>query len=163
MACEIERKFLVADPAWRDHANPASATAIEQAYLCAGDETSVRVRIAGDVATLTVKGATVGYTRAEYEYAIPLDDARGMLRLCTGFAISKRRYLVTFGDREWVIDEFTGENAGLVVAEIELDDEADVFARPDWLREEVSDRPEYFNANLARRPYTRWRSGADDP
>lgn len=162
MAREIERKFLVADPGWRDDATPGGVADIEQAYLCAGEETSVRVRIAGDIATLTVKGATVGYTRAEYEYAIPLDDARGMLRLCSGFPISKRRHVVAFGGREWVIDEFTGVNAGLVVAEIELDDEADAFARPDWLGEEVSDKPEYFNANLARRPYSSWQSGADE-
>lgn len=162
MAVEIERKFLVAGRAWRDAAKTEAARDIEQAYLCTGEETTVRVRIAGDAATLTIKGATRGYTRAEYEYAIPLGDARGLLRLCHGFPISKRRHVVMFGGREWVIDEFTGANAGLVVAEIELDDEADSFTRPAWLGAEVSDRPAYFNANLAMHPYTAWRSGENE-
>ena len=164
MGQEIERKFLVADPHWRDDAAAGTVVDIEQAYLCAAEQTSVRVRIAGDKATLTIKGATRGYTRAEYEYAVPVDDARGMLRLCTGSPIAKRRHVMVFGGREWVVDEFTGANAGLIVAEIELDDESDSFERPAWLREEVSDKPEYFNANLARCPYAMWQSvvGAGD-
>ena len=159
MAHEIERKFLVAEPAWRADAAAATVTTIEQAYLVAGERTSVRVRLAGDAAMLTVKGATHGYTRAEYEYAIPVEDARGMLRLCTGFPISKRRYTFVFAGHEWVVDEFSGENAGLIVAEIELGNESDVFERPTWLREEVSHKPEYFNANLARHPYRSWSRG----
>tara|TARA_R110002096_G_scaffold159147_5_gene324858 strand:+ start:83 stop:568 length:486 start_codon:yes stop_codon:yes gene_type:complete len=159
MAHEIERKFLVAEPAWRADAAAATVTTIEQAYLVAGERTSVRVRLAGDAATLTVKGATQGYTRAEYEYAIPVEDARGMLRLCTGFPISKRRYTFVVAGKEWVVDEFSGANAGLIVAEIELEDESDAFERPAWLREEVSHKPEYFNANLARHPYRSWSPG----
>lgn len=161
MANEIERKFLVADPAWREAVAAATVVEIEQAYLCAGGETSVRVRLIGDSATLTIKGATRGYTRAEYEYAVPVEDARGMLRLCTGFPIKKRRYAIAFGGREWIVDEFTDDNAGLIVAEIELEDESDSFERPTWLREEVSHKPEYFNANLARRPYRAWQAGDD--
>jgi adenylate cyclase len=156
MAHEIERKFLVADPAWRDDAASAAVLEIAQAYLCAGVETSVRVRIIDNAATLTIKGPTRGYTRAEYEYAIPVDDARGLLPLCTGFPITKRRYVLDVGGKEWIVDEFSGENAGLIVAEIEFDDESDTFPRPAWLREEVSHRPEYFNANLATHPYSAW-------
>ncbi len=161
MAKEIERKFLVAEPAWRAAVAAAAVLEIEQGYLSVGEETSVRVRLIGDTATLTIKGVTRGYTRAEYEYAVPVEDARGMLGLCTGFPIRKRRHVIAFGGREWIVDEFTDDNAGLIVAEIELEDESDSFERPAWLREEVSLKPEYFNANLARHPYCAWHKGDD--
>jgi len=158
---EIERKFIVVDAAWRESRPAATAFDIEQAYVCTGAGKSVRVRIVDNTATLTIKGATEGYTRAEFEYDIPLDDARALLGLCQGYPIAKRRYTLEFEGKDWIVDEFSGENAGLVVAEIELDDEAESFGRPDWLGEEVSDKPEYFNSSLATRPYASWASVED--
>jgi CYTH domain-containing protein len=150
---EIERKFRV-DPAWRP---PNDGVAFEQGYLSSVPERVVRVRIEGKSAKLTVKGATKGITRSEYEYAIPVEDAALMLReLCEQPVIAKRRYLVEHAGHTWEVDVFAGANAGLVIAELELHTEDETFEKPPWLREEVSDDPRYYNSNLAKTPYTKW-------
>ncbi|MCG8508215.1 MAG: CYTH domain-containing protein [Rhodospirillales bacterium] len=154
MAKEIERKFLVAGEAWREL---ASGTVYRQGYLSTVKERTVRVRTIDDKAYLTIKGATVGATRAEYEYEIPAADADEMLDdLCEKPIIEKTRYKIPHEGFTWEVDEFAGVNAGLVVAEIELADEAQAFSKPDWIGEEVSDDPRYFNANLIADPYTSW-------
>lgn len=151
MGTEIERKFRV-DPAWTP---PGDGIAFEQGYLSL--RPTVRVRVEGDEAKLTIKGDTKGVSRSEYEYAIPVDDARTMLRdLCQQPTIAKRRHHVEHAGKTWEVDVFAGDNAGLVVAELELAAEDEAFARPPWLREEVSDDPRYYNASLVTLPYKRW-------
>jgi CYTH domain-containing protein len=149
---EIERKFLVTGDAWRT----GSGTRICQGYLNRDLQRTVRVRIAGDQAYLTVKGATQGNTRAEFEYAIPVEDAEQMLALCDGPIIEKIRHTIAQGEHVWEVDEFLGQNAGLVVAEIELASEAETFFKPPWVGREVSDDTRYFNSQLATNPYCNW-------
>ena len=154
MGQEIERKFRVADDGWRTDAG----IRFRQGYLCAEKDRTVRVRTEGERAVITVKGATRGVTRSEFEYEIPKEDADEMLdTLCGRPLIEKTRHKVEHGGLTWEIDEFSGDNEGLVIAEVELEDEAQEFARPDWLGEEVSGDPRFFNANLAKEPYARWR------
>lgn len=154
MATEIERKFLVSGGSWRAG---ATGTQIRQGYIHAGADRSVRVRIAGEQAYLTLKQAGSGFTRHEYEYGIPLADAQEMLAsMCGGRLVEKTRYALTVGGRQWVVDEFAGDNEGLVMAEIELDREDEPFERPPWAGSEVTAQPRYFNASLIDRPYCRW-------
>jgi adenylate cyclase len=152
MGIEIERKFLVGGDDWRQ----APGKAFAQGYLNRDKQRTVRVRIVEQAAWLTVKGASSGATRAEFEYAIPLDDARAMLALCDGPLVRKVRRVVHFGGHAWEIDEFQGDNAGLVVAEIELHAEDEAFERPGWLGAEVTHDPRYFNSSLATAPYSTW-------
>ena len=154
MGIEIERKFLVTSDAWR--AAATVQTRFSQGYLSRDPARTVRVRIAGDAAFLTIKGATRGATRAEFEYEVPLADAQALLALCDGPVIEKIRHLCPFDEMTWEVDEFLGANAGLVVAEIELADEGQVFGRPGWLGAEVTADGRYVNANLAVNPFTRW-------
>jgi adenylate cyclase len=154
MGVEIERKFLVASEAWRAAAH--RATRFSQGYLSRDPARTVRVRQAGEQAFLTIKGATTGATRAEFEYEIPLADATALLALCEGPLVEKVRHLVLHGGLTWEVDDFLGDNAGLVVAEIELSDEAQAFERPAWLGAEVTGDGRYVNANLAVRPFKRW-------
>lgn len=154
MAQEIERKFLVRGDGWRAL---AKGTPLRQGYLNSEKERTVRVRVAGDKAFLTVKGVTVGATRPEYEYEIPLADAHAMLdRLAERPLIEKTRYAIPVSGLLWEVDEFHGANAGLVIAELELTDEAQSFTKPDWVGEEVTDDPRYFNVNLIRHPFKAW-------
>lgn len=158
MATEIERKFLVANETWR--AAAVSATRLVQGYLTATPGLTVRVRIAADAAWLTIKGATLGISRAEFEYPIPRADAEAMLAtLAQGPPVEKTRYQVPHGDHIWEVDCFAGANAGLVLAELELASVDEAFARPDWLGEEVSGDPRYYNARLARQPFRDWTEG----
>ncbi len=155
MGVEIERKFLVARETWR--ASVEGETRILQGYLAEGQRSTVRARIRGDAAYLTIKGATSGISRLEFEYPIPVADAEILLReLAVSPLIEKVRYRVRCGHHVWDLDVFSGANAGLVLAEIELDAENAAFERPDWVGEEVSVDPRYFNVNLARHPYSRW-------
>jgi adenylate cyclase len=155
MAQEIERKFLVVSDHWRAL---ATGERYRQGYLpTAKPGHSVRVRIAGDKGYLTIKGPTQGLTRAEFEYAIPLSDAEEMLEtLCDRPLIEKKRYRLPIDDIVWEIDEFTGENAGLIVAEVELASEDQPFEKPDWLGPEVSGEARYYNSSLVKNPYSRW-------
>lgn len=155
MAIEIERKFLVRDDSWREQADPGIP--IRQGYLIGAKAASVRVRIEGKAANLNIKGMTLGVRRQEFEYPIPLQDARVMLKtLCEKPIIEKTRYPLQYGGKRWEVDVFEGDNAGLVVAEIELDDEHESFTRPPWLGEEVSDDPRYYNTCLVRHPFRDW-------
>lgn len=157
MAVEIERKFLVTG----DDYQAFPGLVYEQGYLSSDPERTVRVRIAGDRGALTVKGETVGAVRAEFEYEIPLEDARQLLALCVAPLIQKKRFLVPVAGYVWEVDEFRGENRGLIVAEIELQTEADVFETPDWIGQEVTHDPRYYNSSLARQPFQSWPP--DDP
>lgn len=156
MAHEIERKFLVVSDAYR---HGATGILYKQGYLHEGSAPIVRIRICGEQAYLTIKGETTGITRAEFEYEIPLQDANQLLTLfCRSQPVEKLRYTIAYGDAIWEVDEFLGDNAGLIVAEIELTDESDAFEHPPWLGREVSDDPRYFNVNLLTHPFKEWHS-----
>jgi len=152
---EIERKFLVKNDNWRKESETEEE--FVQGYLIGGKDSSVRVRIEGTKARLNIKSATLGIRRIEYEYEIPVSDARAMLdTLCDKPLIEKTRYFVQKDGVHWEIDVFKGDNAGLVVAEVELESEQQKFIYPDWLGEEVSDDPRYYNVSLVRNPYKNW-------
>ncbi len=157
MALEIERKFLVKNDSWKNSAD--IGTKLIQGYI-ASENATIRIRVAGEKAFLTIKGRSTadGVSRNEFEYAIPLEDAEKMLdELCEKPYIEKTRYIVIAEDsHRWEIDVFEGANYGLVVAEIELENEDEGFALPDWAGEEVSSRPEYRNSSLAQRPFSTW-------
>ena len=154
MGQEIERKFLVRGDAWRIG---AIETRFRQGFLSTVPERTVRVRVAGSRGLLTIKGITIGARRAEYEYEIPLRDAQQMLdELCEGPLIEKVRHQVQVGAHTWEIDVFEGDNAGLIVAEIELEREDEPFEMPEWLGDEVTHDPRYFNASLVNAPYNTW-------
>lgn len=156
MALEIERKFLLASDAWRAMAR--SRQLMRQGYLTGGSRCSVRARIAGDQAWLNIKAKRSGMTRVEFEYPIPVDDADEILSdLCEGPLVEKYRHEVRVGDHVWEIDEFVGDNAGLIVAEIELGSEQEHFERPSWLGAEVTDDQRYYNFNLVKQPYREWK------
>jgi adenylate cyclase len=155
MAVEIERKFLVKNELWR--AQVLSSSAIRQAYLSSRSNAAVRVRIADDKAYLTIKGTTVGISRSEFEYEIPLADAEAMLDLRYGAAvIDKTRYRVQCGEHIWDLDIFHGDNSGLQVAEVELGSEDEVFQIPEWAAEEVTGDTRYANSSLVDNPYSSW-------
>lgn len=155
MAKEIERKFLVReDDAWRQ----AGGIPYRQGYLNTAKERTVRVRTVGDRGYLTVKGITIGASRLEFEYEVPVAEASQMLdELCEKPLIEKNRYTLEYGGLAWEIDEFFGENQGLIVAEVELESETQAFPKPGWIGEEVSGDPRYFNANLVEHPYSQWK------
>jgi len=155
MGIEIEKKFLLRNSDWRQHAD--AGTLFKQGYLVGSEKSSVRVRIEGDKANINIKSATLGVRRQEFEYPIPLEDAQILLgTLCQKPLIEKTRYHVTYTGHVWEIDVFEGDNTGLVVAEIELADEEEVFARPDLLGEEVSEDPRYYNVSLVKHPFCDW-------
>lgn len=152
MAVEIERKFRVTGDAWRND----SGVLYRQGYLNRDKVRTVRIRIAGGAAFLTIKGKSTGATRAEFEYPVPMDDAQALLALCDGPLIEKTRYIVLHAGHRWEVDEFAGDNTGLVVAELELSAEDEAFERPAWLGEEVTHDARYFNSNLATQPFCTW-------
>lgn len=155
MPTEIERKFLISDQSWR--AQIDRSCAMQQGYLVStGNAASVRVRIEGERANLNIKAAVVGASRAEYEYPIPLDEAREMLdSLCVGL-VSKTRHYLDQGELTWEIDEFHGENRGLLIAEIELPQLDHAFELPSWIGREVTSEQRYYNHSLAIQPYRSW-------
>lgn len=154
MPTEIERKFLVKGDAWR---SLGSGVVYRQGYLATDSRRSVRVRVAGDRGFLTIKGATAGIARAEYEYAIPLSEAEELLEtLCNRPLIEKIRYTLTVEGLVWEVDEFMGDNQGLIVAEVELESADQRMSLPDWVGQEVSHDPRYFNSNLAQHPFQQW-------
>ena len=153
MATEIERKFLVHGVPWHNDIG----VRFSQGYLNRDKERTVRVRIAGDKAFLTVKGVTRGATRVEFEYGIPLSDAEQLLKLSDGPIIQKNRHVLVHDGDTWEVDEFLGDNAGLVLAEIELTSEDQPFSRPPWLGTEVTRDLRYYNSSLAGQPYREWR------
>jgi adenylate cyclase len=155
MGIEIERKFLV-DAAKLGTMGPGAR--ITQGYLCSAKERTVRVRLVGDEARLTIKGEAEGISRREYEYPIPPAEAREMMEgLCERPFIDKTRHLVVHAGRTWEVDVFHGDNEGLVVAEIELEDAGARVELPPWATEEVSEDRRYSNSSLAKRPWRTWK------
>lgn len=154
MGTEIERKFLVRDDSFRSLAQGAR---YRQGYLNSVKERVVRVRTIDDKGFLTIKGITTGATRAEYEYEIPVKEAEAMLdELCEQPLIEKNRYKIAHKGFVWEVDEFFGENQGLIFAEVELESEDQQFDKPDWITDEVTGDPKYFNSNLIQNPYKNW-------
>jgi adenylate cyclase len=149
MPLEIERKFLVRGDAWRQ----SEPVYICQGYLNRDSRRTVRVRVAGAAAWITVKGPSSGPTRAEFEYAIPVDEGKQLLGLCEPPLLEKYRHLVQYGSFTWEVDEFLGDNLGLVVAEIELGSADQTFTRPEWVGAEVTADSRYFNSNLSLHPF----------
>jgi adenylate cyclase len=161
MGIEIERKFRVTGDGWRAAAHVVIPMA--QGYLndvgamdSGAQKASVRVRIQGDEAYLNIKSRELGHTRQEFEYPLPVSEARELLALCVGGLIDKHRHLVCHDGMLWEVDEFLGENAGLVVAEVELQSANQIFAKPEWAGAEVTDELRYYNLALASRPYAQW-------
>ena len=156
MAVEIERKFLLANNNWR--ALVEKSIKFSQGYLVGSEKASVRVRIEADKSNINIKGATLGVRRQEFEYPIPMQDAQELLEtLCDRPIIEKTRHYVYSGEHLWEIDEFSGDNKGLIVAEIELKHENDSFEIHDWLGEEVSADKRYYNSMLIKNPYKNWQ------
>ena len=153
MGIEIERKFLLRGDAWRDL---GVAVPMRQGYLSSDKARVVRVRIEGDKAYITIKGKSVGATRGEWEYPIPMLDAEELLALCEQPLVEKVRRRIDYAGHVWEVDEFSGVNAGLVVAEIELDAEGATFEKPEWIGEEVTADPRYYNSSLVKLPYSSW-------
>lgn len=154
MGVEIERKFLVQGDAWKTLGEPVF---FRQGYLSSQKERTVRVRIEGDRAVITIKGKSVGAVRGEWEYSIPVQDAAELLDgLCEHPLIEKYRRKIAVGAHVWEVDEFLGANAGLVVAEIELRAEDEAFDKPEWIADEVTDDARYYNSNLVRHPFSNW-------
>jgi CYTH domain-containing protein len=153
MSLEIERKFLVSSDAWRGH---AVGVIYRQGYLSTVPERTVRVRIAGTDAFLTVKGLTTNNSRLEFEYFIPLADAEQLLALCEGPLVEKTRFEIPHAGRTWQVDEYLGDNRGLIIAEVELSSATDEVVAPDWIGREVSGDARYYNSSLASKPFSRW-------
>jgi len=158
MGVEIERKFLLANEGWRGQGHP---TLMRQGYLVADPVRTVRVRIEGERAVITIKGKSTGASRGEWEYEIPVPDAIELLDgLCEQPQVEKIRHRIAHAGHTWEVDEFLGLNAGLVVAEIELGAEDEAFAKPDWIGAEVTGDKRYYNSSLIRMPYSQWK---DEP
>lgn len=155
MAIEIEHKFLLLNDDWR--ALVARSIKYKQGYLSSEANTSIRIRISEDKAWLNIKSATIGNSRHEYEYEIPFQDAMEIIEnLCKKPLIEKTRHLVPIGSQTWEIDEFEGENLGLIVAEIELEGSDETFTKPSWIGEEVTYDLRYYNNNLSKIPFCKW-------
>ncbi|WP_019594242.1 CYTH domain-containing protein [Thioalkalivibrio sp. ALM2T] len=154
MGREIERKFLLASDAWRERI--VRSQRMRQGYLCGNDRASIRVRVDEAGANLNIKSATLGVERDEYQYDIPVDEAHRLLDTLAGPQVEKTRHWVDVEGWEYEVDVFEGANAGLIVAELELPSSDAEFPRPDWLGEEVSHDPRYYNTELARNPYREW-------
>jgi len=155
MAKEIEKKFLVKGDQWREL---AEGTIYRQGYLSTEKERVVRVRTIGNTGYLTIKGITVGASRLEYEYEISVSDSNEMLdQLCLKPLIEKKRYKIEFAGLIWEIDEYSGDNQGLIVAEVELESEDQEISMPGWIGKEVTSDPRYFNSNLTKHPFTQWQ------
>ncbi len=152
MSLEIERKFLVVGDSWRS----AAAVYYCQGYLNRDKARTVRVRVAGESGFLTIKGISQGATRAEFEYGIPLNDAKELLALCEMPLIEKYRRKISYEGMCWEVDEFLGENEGLVIAEIELEAEDQGFKKPEWVGDEVTQDSRYYNSNLSLHPFKHW-------
>jgi adenylate cyclase len=155
MGLEIERKFLVNHAKWQAFAK-TEGVPYQQGYLVNEKGKTIRVRIAGSKAFITIKGATTGFTRKEYEYEIPLHDGQELLESFALQGTAKTRYRIPIAGKVFEVDEFKGENQGLIVAEIELKGESDTFEKPDFIAEEVTADPRYYNSNLATHPFSAW-------
>jgi len=157
MGTEIERKFLTTNNNWKHL--PSQKADYTQGYFATNKDCSIRVRVTEDAASINIKSATLGIYRSEFDYPIPVNDARELLgTLCIHPLIEKTRYKILYDNHTWEVDVFSGENEGLIVAEIELKSIDEEFTKPDWIGEEVSDDPRYYNVCLVERPYKNWSS-----
>lgn len=154
MNIEIERKFLLKNNSWKEN---AIGTLYKQAYLNEKGDNTIRVRIEGDVAKLTIKSKANNISRLEFEYDIPMSDAELLFSIAKTSIVEKYRYKIIYEGNCWEVDEFLGDNEGLIVAEIELKSEDQSFKKPSWIGEEVSGDKRYTNAHLARKPYKQWK------
>jgi len=153
---EIEKKFLLKNNSWRHQVS--TSTVFKQGYFGGSGKASLRVRIEGDKANLNIKGATIGVVRQEYEYPIPFSEAEELLMsLCEQPLIEKVRHIVHSATHKWEIDEFKGDNSGLIVAEVELQSEDEIIELPDWVGKEVSAEEKYYNVALQTNPYKNWK------
>ena len=157
MGQEIERKFLVNLSKWQQLVKP-KGNHLRQGYLLTDPNKTIRVRQTSDKGFLTIKGLSVGATRPEYEYEIPINETIELLDNFSVSELSKIRYIILFGDKIWEVDEFLGDNLGLIVAEIELESEDETFEIPDWIDKEVTDQEKYYNSNLTLDPFKNWDS-----
>jgi len=155
MAIEIERKYLVKKELWMLLEKPVPFY-IRQGYLHSDSMKTIRVRICDDSGFITIKGATTGISRLEYEYAIPSNEAKELLDKMTSSELSKYRYNITINEKIWEVDVFEGANEGLIIAEIELLSENETFELPEWIDIEVSHDPKYSNSSLSKTPYKNW-------
>ncbi len=156
MAQEIEHKFLLSNNDWKNHIHKSSE--YKQGYLISDNKRSIRVRISNNKAWLNIKSATIGTLRQEYEYEIPLEEGKEILStLCEKPIIEKTRYFVPYKQHIWEIDVFSGDNEGLIVAEVELSKVGELFARPDWLGKEVTEDIRYYNNQLCKNAYKNWK------
>ncbi|OQP47323.1 adenylate cyclase [Niastella yeongjuensis] len=155
MGIEIERKFLVNKEKW-NQVKKEKRSLYRQGYIVSDPEKTIRVRLTDNEAFLTIKGLSVGASRPEFEYSIPVDEAQQLLDGFCDTVVSKIRNFITYDNKLWEVDEFHGDNEGLIVAEIELDDENESFSRPEWISEEVTSEKKYSNSNLAKKPYKSW-------
>ncbi|MEO6523601.1 MAG: CYTH domain-containing protein [Mucilaginibacter sp.] len=155
MGVEIERKFLVDHAQWNQLSKPKGMV-IRQGYMLKADDKTIRIRVKDDQSYITIKGKTQGISRSEYEYAIPLKEGNELLAAFCAAVIDKTRYNITFAGKLWEVDVFEGDNAGLIVAEIELESEDEMFDLPEWITKEVTDDARYFNSNLSVNPYKNW-------
>jgi adenylate cyclase len=157
MGVEIERKFLVDHEKWEKVIKP-KGTHYRQGYLLNEDFKTIRVRVTDSQGYITIKGSSTGISRKEYEYKIPMEDG---IELLDGFAkseVEKIRYRINFADKLWEVDEFLGDNEGLILAEIELQQETEKFKKPEWIAREVSDDDRYYNSYLSLHPFKEWNS-----
>ena len=155
MGIEIERKFLVDAIQWQQLSKPVG-TNFKQGYIVNDTTKTIRVRITDQHARLTLKGETLGFTRSEYEYTIPIEDGIEMLAKFAGAIIQKTRYCINFENKLWEVDVFSGDNEGLIVAEIELEQENEQFKLPPWVTQEVTGQEKYYNSNLSAHPFKKW-------
>ena len=155
MGTEIEKKYLIVNDDWRKESD--EGTYMVQGYMGTNEKSSIRIRIHGETANLNIKSSTIGITRSEYDYPVPIDEAKEILEtLCDRPYVEKTRYHVMYEGHEWEIDVFAGDNDGLIVAEIELGSVDEEFKLPDWIGEDVSDDPRYYNVCLVTHPYKDW-------
>lgn len=153
---EIERKFIVNKILWQELHNPVNATFIQQAYLSTDPKCSVRIRVTDSKALITIKGETKGISREEFEYSVPLHDGLEIMQLAGTPVLIKRRYVISYQGYNWEVDEFHGDNEGLILAEVELDADTENPEWPDWIDKEVTGDPRYFNLQLAINPINHW-------
>lgn len=155
MPIEIERKFLVNQEKWKN-VSKGEGLFYEQGYILREAEKTIRVRMAGEKGFLTIKGKTSGLSRAEYEYEIPLSEAQDLLENFCPSRLQKKRYKIKYKNNLWEVDEFLGDNEGLIIAEIELKSEGEHFEKPEWLADEVTGEKKYYNSELSIHPYKNW-------
>jgi adenylate cyclase len=155
MGQEIERKFLVNHSKWKLLDKP-NGQLYRQGYLLTDPNKTIRVRHTNEKGYLTIKGLSVGATRPEFEYEIPLNEAKELLNRFSVSELSKIRYIIEFENKVWEVDEFLGENKGLIVAEIELESETETFHNPEWIDKEVTGEEKYYNSNLTILPFKNW-------